>query len=53
MSKEKLEQEKKQIEQQLEQAIATVNQLIGAKAYIEKLISELDKESKEEEKIEK
>lgn len=41
MSKEKLEQEKKQLEQQREQAIATINQITGAISMLDKIINEL------------
>lgn len=48
----KLEQEKAQLEKQREQAIATVNQLMGAITIIDKLIKDLSKKEEIEEKIE-
>jgi len=60
MNKDRLQAEKKQLEQQREQLIAQINQITGAVAMIDKMLNELveevdkdsDVEEIKEEKIE-
>lgn len=47
MNKVKLQEEKKQLEVQREQAIATINQITGAIAMVDKMLEDIDTEDVE------